>query len=148
VLIVSIVLAIAPLLGIAYIAAQGSIATVDNLFTILILLALSGIFAANGAMDLRRRMRGGAVEPADGAQFAASGLHTQRGLVESVLFFESPVGQPDKSIVTFRPKGSKQLQMLSFEGDLRNLLPSGHQVELTYQLDGGRTARVLALNYK
>ena len=44
-LIASLVLAIVPLLGIAYIFAQGSFDTVDNLFYTLILLAMSGVMA-------------------------------------------------------------------------------------------------------
>jgi hypothetical protein len=150
VLIASLVLAIVPLLGIAYIVAQGSFDTVDNLFYTLILLAMSAILAANAMMEWRRRQRVGAVaRVARGrAQFAASaaGTYTERGLVEDVLFFESPVGQPDKSIVTLRPsRGAARL--LFFEGDLRNQLPAGHEVEVTYETQNGAN-RVLALSYK
>ncbi len=150
VLIASLVLALVPLLGIAYIMAQGSFDTVDNLFYALILLAMSGIFAANAMMELRRRGRVGtfARVPAGTAQFAASaaGTYTERGLVEDVLFFESPIGQPDKSIVTLRASHGPA-RLLFFEGDLRNQLPAGHQVEVTYEALNGAN-RVLALNYK
>ena len=67
--------------------------------------------------------------------------------MESVLFFESPIGYPDKSIITLRPNGSKSVRMLPFEGDLRNQLPVGQQVELTYRSDGGSN-QVIQLNYK
>ena len=149
-LIASLVLAVAPLLGIAYIFFQGSFDTVDNLFYALILLAMSGIFAANAMAELRRRQRVGKVAraPRGRAQFApgASGTFTERGLVEDVLFFESPIGQPDKSIVTLRShRGPARL--LFFEGDLRNQLPAGHQVEVTYEAQNGAN-RVLALSYK
>lgn len=152
-LIGSLVLTLVPLLGIAYIVAQGSFDTVDNLFYVLILLAMSGIFAANAMMELRRRRRlaaaGVPVRMARGkAQFAAAaaGTYTERGLVEDVLFFESPIGQPDKSVVTLRPnRGSARL--LFFEGDLRNQFPAGHQVEVTYEARNG-AHRVLALSYK
>jgi hypothetical protein len=150
VLIASLVLAIVPLLGIAYIMAQGSFDTVDNLFYVLILLAMSGIFALNAMAEWRRlgrvrafaRVRGGA------AQFAASaaGTYTERGLVEDVLFFESPIGEPDKSMVTLR-SGRGAARLLFFEGDLRNQLPAGHEVEVTYEAQNG-AHRVLALNYK
>jgi hypothetical protein len=150
VLIASLVLAIAPLLGIAYIFVQGSPDTVDNLFYALILLAMSGIFAANAMVELRRRRRVGKVARVPGAraQFAAgtSGTFTERGLVEDVLFFESPIGQPDKSIVTLRASHGPA-RLLFFEGDLRNQLPAGHQVEVTYEAQNGAN-RVLALSYK
>ena len=150
VLIASLVLAIVPLLGIAYIVAQGSFDTVDNLFYALILLAMSAVMAANALAELRRRQRVRRVArvPAGRAQLAASaaGTYTERGLVEDVLFFESPVGQPDKSIVTLRPnRGAARL--LFFEGDLRNQLPEGHEVEVTYETQNGAN-RVLALSYK
>ena len=150
VLTASLVLAVVPLLGIAYIMAQGSFDTVDNLFYTLILLAMSGVMAANAMAEWRRRQRVGRAGrvPAGRAQFAASaaGTYTERGLVEDVLFFESPVGQPDKSIVTLRPnRGAARL--LFFEGDLRNQLPAGHEVEVTYETQNGAN-RVLALNYK
>src|SRR5690348_16194921 len=137
VLIASLVLALVPLLGIAYIVAQGSFDTVDNLFYVLILLAMSGIFAANAMVELRRKRRlaaAGIRAPRGKAQFAvqAAGTRTERGLVEDVLFYESPVGQPDKSIVTLRPSRGPA-QMLFFEVDLRNQLPTGHEVEVTYE---------------
>jgi hypothetical protein len=150
VLIASLVLAIVPLLGIAYIFAQGSFDTVDNLFYALILLAMSGIMAANAVAEWRRRQRVARAghAPAGRAQFAASaaGTYTERGLVEDVLFFESPIGQPDKSIVTLRPNRGPA-RLLFFEGDLRNQLPAGHQVEVTYETQNGAN-RVLALSYK
>lgn len=151
VLIASLVLAIAPLLGIAYIVAQGSFDTVDNLFYVLILLAMSGIFAANAMVELRRKRRlaaAGIRVPRGKVQFSAqaAGMRTERGLVEDVLFFESPIGQPDKSIVTLRPNRGPA-QMLFFEGDLRNQLPAGHEVEVTYEARNGAN-RVLALSYK
>lgn len=149
-LITSLVLAIVPLLGIVYLVAQGSYDTVDNLFYALILLAMSGIFAANAMVELRRRRRVGKVArvPAGRAQFAsgASGTYTERGLVEDVLFFESPIGQPNKSIVTLRGNRGPA-RLLFFEGDLRNQLPAGHQVEVTYEAQNGAN-RVLALSYK
>ena len=151
VLIASLVLAIAPLLGIAYIVAQGSFDTVDNLFYVLILLAMSGIFAANAMVELRRKRRlaaAGVRTPARRAQFVAgpAGMYTERGVVEDVLYFESPIGQPDKSMVSLR-SGRGPSRLLFFEGDLRNQLPAGHEVEVTYQVLNGAN-RVLALSYK
>ena len=54
-LLVSIVMGIIPLLGIAWTIATGTIATVDGLFMSLILLTLSGIFFLNAYWELRDR---------------------------------------------------------------------------------------------
>lgn len=54
-LLVSIVLALVPLAGIVWIAAAGTITTVDGLFMSLILLSLSGIFSLNAFWELRDR---------------------------------------------------------------------------------------------
>jgi hypothetical protein len=52
-LLLSIVLAIIPLLGIAWAVVNGTITTVDGLFLSLILLALSGVFLLNAVLELR-----------------------------------------------------------------------------------------------
>ena len=54
-LLLSLVLGIIPLVGIAWIIASGSILNVDGLFMSLILLTLSGIFFLNAALELRDR---------------------------------------------------------------------------------------------
>jgi hypothetical protein len=56
-LLVSLVLGIAPLLGIALILASGGVATVDGLFMSLILLALSGIFFLNALIEARKTFK-------------------------------------------------------------------------------------------
>ena len=146
----SIVLALAPLLGVAYVLLAGEGVTVDSLFTILILLTISGVFGVNALLMLRRRKMAG--DPSSGRRTHAAGtaaglVETARGLVESVLFFESPVGQADKSLVTLRTNGAKASCILPFEGDLRNLLPVGKKVELKYQAEAG-VARIVALEYR
>jgi hypothetical protein len=55
ILLVSILLAIIPLAGIAWILIHGSITTVDGLFGSLILLTISGIFFLNVFWELRGR---------------------------------------------------------------------------------------------
>lgn len=55
ILLVSILLAIIPLAGIAWILIRGSITTVDGLFGSLILLTISGIFFLNVFWELRER---------------------------------------------------------------------------------------------
>ena len=52
---VSIVMGIIPLLGIAWTIATGTITTVDGLFMSLILLTLSGVFFLNAYWELRDR---------------------------------------------------------------------------------------------
>ena len=54
-LLISIVLGIIPLAGIAWILVAGSITTVDGLFMSLILLTLSGVFFLNVVLELRDR---------------------------------------------------------------------------------------------
>jgi hypothetical protein len=54
-LLLSIVLGIVPLAGIAWILLVGSITTVDSMFMSLILLTLSGIFFLNAFWELRDR---------------------------------------------------------------------------------------------
>lgn len=54
-LVVSIVMGVIPLLGIAWTIATGTIKTVDGLFMSLILLTLSGIFFLNVFWELRDR---------------------------------------------------------------------------------------------
>jgi uncharacterized membrane protein len=54
-LLISIVLGLLPLAGIAWIVVAGSITSVDGLFMSLILLTLSGIFFLNALLELRDR---------------------------------------------------------------------------------------------
>ncbi|HVP42081.1 MAG TPA: hypothetical protein VMS96_01540 [Terriglobales bacterium] len=52
-LVISLVLALAPLAGIGWIAASGWLATVDGLFMSLILLAIAGVFLLNAGVQAR-----------------------------------------------------------------------------------------------
>lgn len=54
-LVISIVMGIVPLLGIAWTIATGTITSVDGLFMSLILLTLSGVFFLNAYWELRDR---------------------------------------------------------------------------------------------
>jgi len=54
-LMISIVMGIVPLLGIAWTIATGTITTVDGLFMSLILLTLSAVFFLNAYWELRDR---------------------------------------------------------------------------------------------
>jgi len=138
VLLISLILALVPLLGIAWIVLLGSITTVDGLFMSLILLAIAGVFGGNALYDLRKPRSKSAAPAAARATQGTSAMAAeliQRGKVEKVEFFEANVGQTNKSIVTFSNRGPSQL--LVFEGDLRNALPAGHTVEITFRKAGG-----------
>jgi copper(I)-binding protein len=65
----------------------------------------------------------------------------QRGRVESVVFYESNVGEPNKSIVTLA-NGSISPHLMVFEGDMRNALPAGQKVEITFRRQDGHNVLV------
>jgi hypothetical protein len=54
-LVLSVILGLVPLAGIARIAMNGTITTVDGLFTSIIMLALSGILFLNVYLELRKK---------------------------------------------------------------------------------------------
>jgi len=56
-LVLSLVLGIVPLMGVAWIVLKASVMTVDGLFTSLILLALSGILLLNAFLEVRGRLK-------------------------------------------------------------------------------------------
>ena len=138
-LFISILLALVPLLGIVWIVLYGSITTVDGLFMSLILLTMSGIVALNVLIELRKKRSG--TDSASTATSTAAGGLRQRGKVESVTFYESGVGQPNKSIVTLSDGGSAS-NLLVLEGDMRNALPIGQRVNVTFRKESGHNVLV------
>jgi hypothetical protein len=132
----SLVLALIPLLGIAWIVLFGSITTVDGLFMSLILLTISAVFGGNALYELRKpRSKSATVAGRAKPSFSGGATElSQSGKVEKVEFFEANVGQTNKSIVTF---SGNPAQLLVFEGDLRNALPAGHKVEITFRKMSG-----------
>lgn len=56
-LVLSVVLGVVPLMGVAWIVLKASVTTVDGLFMSLILLTLSGILFLNAFLELRERMK-------------------------------------------------------------------------------------------
>ena len=143
-LIISAVLAVIPLLGIVWILTSGSITTVDGLFMSLILLTMSGIFALSAALEFPRARRAAALRAAgglrptlDGLAIPDSGSTSVRGTVQSVQFFEAPVGQPNKSVVVIS-NGQGISRTLVLEGDLRNRLPTGKRMALVIGDETGR----------
>jgi len=139
-LITTFVLAFLPLLGILYILISGMLFTVDGLFMSLILLTISGICGTMGVYEI---FKGNLSASGKTGAAAAAGAAVQRGRVQSVDFFESSVGQPNKSIVTFAGKAPVTLV---FEGDLRNALPVGQKVEVTLRKASGYNV-LLHVNY-
>jgi hypothetical protein len=145
VLLISLLLALIPLLGIAYIVLLGSLTTVDGLFMSLILLSISAILGLDILIELRKGKS--AFAPKRTALAARSGpvsdgSHVKtRGKVKEVVFFESNVGQPNKSIITLFDGGGSS-QTLALEGDVRNALPVGRTLEITLRKEGGRNVLV------
>jgi len=133
-LLILLVLAGIPLLGVVWIAVYGSLTTVDGLFMSLILLAMSGILGATALFELRRP------KSASGASFAGPAVPgglVQSGRVQDVVFYEAHVGVPNKSIVTLSNDG-KSSQTLVVEGDARNALPVGQKVQITLRKQHGQ----------
>ncbi|HET7209774.1 MAG TPA: hypothetical protein VFI95_24595 [Terriglobales bacterium] len=139
-LITSAVLTLLPLLGIVWIVLFGTLTTVDGLFMSLILLSISGIFAANTYWEFgRQRRRSAFYKQARAAGLFpltdSNGGEMLRGKVENVEFFEAHVGQPNKSVVTLWTGGASK--MIILEGDMRNRLPAGKKVELLCREENG-----------
>jgi len=131
-LLLLLVLAGIPLLGVVWIAVYGSLTTVDGLFMSLILLAMSGILGATALFELKR--------PKSAVSFGGSafaGGSVQSGRVQDVVFYEAHVGEPNKSIVTLANDG-RALQTLVVEGDARNALPVGQKVQITLRKQHGQ----------
>jgi hypothetical protein len=138
-LFISVLLALIPLLGIAWIVLYGLITTVDGLFMSLILAAMSGIVGLNVLIELKKK-RSGAESFSTAASTVSGGLR-QRGKVESVQFYESGVGQPNKSVVTLSDGGTSS-NLLVLEGDMRNALPVGQRVDVTFRKESGHNVLV------
>jgi hypothetical protein len=146
VLVISLFLALIPLLGIGYIVFFGSPTTVDGLFMSLILLSISGILGLNVLIELRKGKSAFAPSRSAPATRTAGPVAegsrlTARGKVKEVVFFESNVGQPNKSIVTLFDGGGSS-QTLALEGDVRNALPVGQTLEITLRKEAGKNVLV------
>ena len=151
VLLISGILGLLPLLGIAYILMTSNGITVDVLFMSLILLTISGIFFLNILLELMARRKaalgaqpGKATVAGAAVVKTASGTFIESGFVEAVAFYETEVGRPDKSLVTFRSANGGPGKTLVFSGDLRNVLPAGKRVKIAYaaEAEGNRLVGV------
>jgi hypothetical protein len=149
VLLLLLLLAAVPLAGVVWIALFGSVTTVDGLFMSLILLTMSGIVGTTALYEFRRRMSGAGLSHATAGASGGMGLYPgellHRGKVQGVEFFESNVGQPNKSIVTLSD-GNGASQTVVVEGDMRNALPVGQKVQITLRKEGGQNV-LMNLSY-
>jgi len=146
VLLISLVLALIPLLGIVYIVAFASLTTVDGLFMSLILLSISAILGLNVLIELRKGKsafapKGSALATRPAGPISDGSRLKTRGKVKEVVFFESNVGQPNKSIITLSHGGGSS-QTLALEGDMRNALPVGQTLEITLRKEAGKNVLV------
>ncbi|MGA8149740.1 MAG: hypothetical protein WB952_02090 [Terriglobales bacterium] len=140
VLVLLLVLAGLPVLGVLWIGVYGSLTTVDGLFMSLILLAMSGILGPTALFELRRRVSGGGATQSSPSRLTSQGL-VRSGKVQEVTFFEANVGEPNKSIVTLADGGSRS-QTLVLDGDVRNALPVGQCVQITLRKEAGQNVLV------
>lgn len=154
-LVLSLVLGLIPMVGIALIGISGWLATVDGLFTSLILAAMSGVFLLNALLEARalglvpsflkpsgpkapmaggrpagpRAATGPAAPPPPPS---ADGVVTETGVVEGVRLYEMPVGSADKSLVDFRAKGSPSARRMVFCGNVQHLR-AGRKIRISYK---------------
>ena len=63
-LLLSVVLGIVPLIGIAWIVLKASVTSVDGLFMSLILMTISGILFLNAYLEIRGKLKKSAAPPA------------------------------------------------------------------------------------
>ncbi|HXW89829.1 MAG TPA: hypothetical protein VEK33_04715 [Terriglobales bacterium] len=143
-LVLLVLLALIPLLGVAWIAAYGSLfpqPTIDALFTSLILLSTSAIFGMTALFEVRRYLSGASGGGGGVATPSSLSRSVRRGRVKEVTFYEADVGQPNKSIVTLSDDG-RSAEMLVLSGDVRNALPVGQKVQITLRKQGGENVLV------
>ena len=154
-LIVSILMATLPLILAALLifGVEGAdlTPTMDGLFMVIILLTISAPFGINVLLELREMgllpgplgkkddaaKPGKPVPPLETRMMASpDGVHTYRGTVKGVLYFEAGVGQHNKSLVTLKAVGAKTGDQMVFTGDVRNALPLEKDLEISYRTSG------------
>ncbi len=155
-LVFSLVLGLIPLVGIVLIALSGWIATVDGLFTSLILAAISGVFFLNTLLEMRAlglppfhkrpaaaptssatssrpsATKAPAGPPTPPPPPSANGVVTEVGVVEGVRLYEMPVGYADRSLVSFRAEGSPSSRSMVFCGNVQHLR-AGRKIRISYK---------------
>ena len=137
----STLLALLPLAGVLYIATSDMLFTTDGLFMILMLLSISGVFALNATLEARDLGLVPFLKPASvksGAAVTAAlppGVHIQTGTVRELHFFESHVGEQNKTVVEFVPDDTGVSRYISFLGNVKDQLPVGARVRITYRVE-------------
>ncbi|HEV2021929.1 MAG TPA: hypothetical protein VGQ94_05325 [Terriglobales bacterium] len=139
-LLAALLLTAAPLAGVGWILWRTSVFTVDSLFTILILLTISGIFSLDLLLEFYHRFLKGAgaaskapVRVGAAPAAAAGETRTESGVIRNIQYFEAAVGVPNKSLVTFTPDGAATSYLLSLCGNVQSQLQTGRRVQLTYR---------------
>ena len=139
-LLTAVFLTAAPLAGVAWIIFRTSIFTVDSLFTILILLTISGVFSLDLLLEFYHRfLKGAGAAPSAPKRIgaapavAAGDTRTETGVVHNIQYFEAAVGVPNKSLVTFTPDGAPSAYVLVLCGNVQSQLRSGRRHQLTYR---------------
>lgn len=144
-LLLSMILAVLPLAGIAALLWVNPALTVDNLFISLILLTISGVFGINVLLELRDRgfplpflrkkadTRVVAVGAGKAYVVMPSGEARDSGVVEHVAYYESGIGRSNRCVVTLRDGAGLSPRMLVFKGDVRDQFPLGGRVTVTYR---------------
>jgi hypothetical protein len=109
---------------------------------------MAGIFGVDVLMEAYQRGLIPGLKPAAGAgatgQVAAAmeaGGTKLRGFIESIEFYEAPVGMTNKSIVMLRD-GDNRTRMVVLKGNVRSRLMPGRNVELIYKPEEDANALV------
>ena len=138
---ISTLLAIIPLAGVVYIATSDMLFTVDGLFMILMLLGISSVFGLNATLEARDLGLIPFLKPATAKGGAAvtgalpPGVHIQTGTIRELHFFESHVGEQNKTVVEFVPDDTGASRYISFIGNVKDQLPVGARVRITYRVE-------------
>jgi hypothetical protein len=137
---ISTLLAVLPLAGVVYIVTSDMLFSVDGLFMILMLLSISGVFALNATLEARDLGLVPFLKPAAGSRAAVTaalppGVHIQSGTVRELHFFESHVGEQNKTVVEFIPDDTGVSRYISFLGNVKDQLPLGSRMRITYRVE-------------
>ena len=143
-LLTAALLTAAPVAGIVWILFNTSVFTVDSLFTILILLTISGLFSVDLLLEFYHRFLKGAgaapeapVKVGAAPAVAAGQTRSETGMVHSIQYFEAAVGVPNKSLVTFTPDGATSAYVLVLCGNVQSQLRTARRHSLTYRAGTG-----------
>jgi hypothetical protein len=131
-LLLSMILAVLPLLGIAGLIYVNPALTVDNLFmSLIVLLELRDRGLPMPLLGKKREPGMVAVSAGRAYVVMPTGEVKESGVVESVAYYESAIGQTNRCVVTLRDGAGPR--MLVFKGDVRDQFPLGGRVTVTYR---------------